>query len=137
MKKSFLYIFFLLLTIFSINVNARDHYQGPSDDAYANSFVSDPNSPYVGAQKLTVNQLKPVHDDDYVILEGYIVKKIRGETYLFRDSTGEIQLDIDHKINYMLEGVNEKTLVQIYGEYDKNMFEPDEIEVKSLKIVKK
>ena len=132
MKKSYIYIFLFLLTLVSTNANA-EHYQGPVENSYQKASA---NSPYLGAQKLTVKDLSSEHDDDYVILEGYIVKKIKGETFLFQDSTGEIQIEIDHKRNYILENVNEKTLVEISGEYDKNTFEPDEIEVKNLKILK-
>lgn len=135
-KKSFIFVFFVMLGLVSINVNAKEHYQGPVENNTNHIQESNSNSPFLGAQRLTIKDLGPAHDDDYVILQGYIVKKLRGETFLFKDSTGEIQIEIDHKRNYILENVNEKTLVEISGEYDRNTFEPDEIEVKNLKIIK-
>lgn len=134
MKKTYVYLCLLLfITLFSLTASAN-HYMGPKHHQMGHG-----NSPYLNGnpQKMNVSDLQPFHDDQYVILEGYIIRQLSGETFLFKDSTGEIHLDIDHKINYMLEGVDDKTLVQIYGEFDKSRFGPDEVEVKSLKIIKK
>lgn len=127
MKKFFVFtVFIFLISIIFINNGAN---------ARGNHHI-DHSSPYLNVQKFTVRELKSVHDDEYVVLEGYIVKKIKNETYLFRDSTGEIKLDIDNDINYLLKNVNERTLVEISGEYERNTFEPDEIEVENIKILK-
>lgn len=131
MKKTFL---LLVLSLMALPTFA-ENYMGPGSSNSAPSMYN-ANSPYVGATRLTVKELSARHDDDYVVLEGYIVKKIRGEKFLFRDATGDIQLEIDHKINYMLEGINERTLVQIYGEYDREFFGKDEIEVQSIRILR-
>ncbi len=133
-KKSFIFVLFVIIGLTAANVNAKEHYQGPVENS--NVAEATTNSPFLGAQRLTIKELSAQHDDDYVILQGYIVKKIRGEKFLFKDSTGEIEIEIDHKRNYLLENVNEKTLVEISGEYDRNTFERDEIEVKNLKIIK-
>jgi uncharacterized protein (TIGR00156 family) len=40
-------------------------------------------------------QYSNLHDDRNVILEGYLIKKIKEEHYLFKDDTGEIEIEID------------------------------------------
>ena len=54
---------------------------------------------------------------------------------LFKSYLNKIILNkINHKRNYILKNVNEKTLFELSGEYDKNMLKIDKIEVKNLKI---
>jgi uncharacterized protein (TIGR00156 family) len=43
----------------------------------------------------TVQSISNLHDDRNVILEGYLIKKIKEEHYLFKDDTGEIEIEID------------------------------------------
>ena len=62
--------------------------------------------------------------------------KINDEKFLFKDSTGKIEIEIDDDKNYLLKNVNKNTLIQIYGEYEKHIFKMDEVEVKDLKIIK-
>lgn len=103
-----------------------------------NTTLKKSNSPYLdnNGDVITVADLKNIKDDEYVTLRGYIIKKIRKEKYLFKDSTGEITLDIDKKINSQLKNVDENTLVEVYGEYDKEHFEKNKIDVKKVSIVK-
>jgi len=118
---------------FSGNLSAKEYYQEQTKIAHYHS--RHPNDHYLDVQRLTVKDLSFLHDGDYVILQGYIVKKLGNEAYLFRDSTGEIQLDLDRNYDYLLKGVNEKTMVEISGEYDRNALGIDEIEVKNLRIM--
>lgn len=76
---------------------------------------------------------RPV-DDMPVTLEGYLVKRLTDDKYIFSDGTGKIRVDIDHK--YFPAGpVNEKTKVRIHGELDKEFMRKPEIDVKSMIIV--
>jgi len=43
----------------------------------------------------TVKAALSAKDNRYVELTGYIVKSLEKEDYLFKDDTGEIQIDID------------------------------------------
>lgn len=85
----------------------------------------------------TVAELNNTQDDSYITLKGYITKKLKHEKYLFQDSTGEVVLDIDKKINKQLKGVDEKTLVEVYGEFDKkdSYDEKHELDVKKVTIL--
>lgn len=52
-----------------------------------------PNS----VQLVTVSQLKNLPDDSHAVVEGNIVRQIRGDHYEFRDATGSITVEIDSK----------------------------------------
>lgn len=137
MKRSYIY---LLLAFFIVSgldafADVAGHIQTVAQN---NTMAKKSNSPYLDSKGdvVTVADLKNIKDDEYVTLRGYIVKKIKKEKYLFKDSTGEITLDIDKKINNQLKNVDEKTLIEVYGEYDKEYIEKNEIDVKKITIVK-
>ena len=127
------------MAFFAISgLNAYADVSGYTQTVAQNTTVKKSNSPYLdnNGDVITVADLKNIKDDEYVTLRGYIIKKIRKEKYLFKDSTGEITLDIDKKINSQLKNVDENTLVEVYGEYDKEHFEKNKIDVKKVTIVK-
>ncbi len=70
----------------------------------------------------TVNQAKEANDDAVVELTGYITTSLGDEDYMFKDSTGEIKVEIDHKD---WNGVNATptTKLVIRGEVDKDWSE--------------
>lgn len=41
----------------------------------------------------SVSQIKDFRQGGYVTLEGFIVKRVKGDTYQFRDSTGTVNID--------------------------------------------
>lgn len=57
------------------------------------------------------------NDDSYVQLTGYVIKALGGEMYLFRDSTGEIPIEVDHD-KWLGQNVSSEDEVQIIGEVD-------------------
>lgn len=56
-------------------------------------------------------------DETPVVLTGYIISAMGAEMYLFRDSSGEVPIEIDNDDWYGLQ-VNPQTRVTIYGEID-------------------
>ncbi|WP_419533804.1 NirD/YgiW/YdeI family stress tolerance protein [Endozoicomonas sp.] len=78
--------------------------------------------------------LKKPQDDMRVVLKGNLVRKIKHETYMFSDGTGEIMADIDDK-DFPSQPVNAKTKVEIMGEVDVDRRSGVEIDVKSLRII--
>ena len=58
-------------------------------------------------------------DDAKVTLEGYLVREIRAEHYIFRDATGEIEVEIDNEDFRGLK-VTPGTRIRIVGEVDKD-----------------
>lgn len=81
-------------------------------------------------QKVTVEQVKNMKDDERVILRGYIVQALGDEDYLFQDDTGNIKVEIDHK-RWRGQVITPKDLVEIHGKVDKS-WKSMEIDVKRI-----
>lgn len=80
--------------------------------------------------------LKNSQDDRRVVLRGNLVRKIKHETYLFNDGTGEIIVDIDDN-DFPPQPITATTKVEIIGEVDVDRVSVVEIDVKSLRIISK
>ena len=91
-----------------------------STSAFAGFQGNSSNSGSSSAQNVsTVAQAKKAYDDTYVSLSGYIVNKVGDEKYTFKDSTGQIRVEIDDDIWNGLQA-SPKTKVKIYGQVDKD-----------------
>ena len=91
---------------------------------------------YTGPQeqnKVSVAQLKDVADDNWVTLEGKLVKHLGGENYMFRDATGEVEVEVDQDVWRGTE-VGPDDLIRIRGEVD-HSWNKTEVEVESLEKV--
>ncbi|MHC5224524.1 NirD/YgiW/YdeI family stress tolerance protein [Ignatzschineria sp. LJL83] len=98
---------------------------------------TDGNSPegFTGTQNITtVAVAKEAKDDTKVTMEGTIVKHLGGEQYLFKDATGEMEIEIDHD-DWKGVQVGPEDTVIIYGEVDHHRFKPTDIDVD--RIIKK
>ncbi|AIU90345.1 YgiW/YdeI family stress tolerance OB fold protein [Pectobacterium odoriferum] len=103
-------------------------------------FVN-PETPAVGTHKggfidqqnslTTVDKAKELRDDSWVTLSGNIEKRIGDENYLFRDSTGTMEVEIDHK-RWNGQMVSPTDKVEIQGELDKD-FNSVELDVKQIR----
>ena len=78
----------------------------------------------------TVKEAKDMNDDTYVTLRGNIEKRIKGDHYLFRDSTGTVEIEIDNDKWHGLT-VGPEDVVEILGEVDSGWFTTT-IDVKSI-----
>ncbi len=65
----------------------------------------------------TVKAALSAKDDTYVELVGYIIKSLGKEDYLFKDDTGEIQIEIDDD-EWMGQDVMPNDKITIRGEVD-------------------
>jgi uncharacterized protein (TIGR00156 family) len=79
---------------------------------------------------ITVAEAKELEDNVKVVLEGLIIEDKGDEAYLFRDVTGDIDLEID-KDAWKKREMDPEQLVRIYGEINR---EDDSIEVEVKKI---
>ncbi|WP_224653293.1 YgiW/YdeI family stress tolerance OB fold protein [Pectobacterium versatile] len=103
-------------------------------------FVN-PETPAVGTHKggfidqqsslTTVDKAKDLRDDSWVTLSGNIEKRIGDENYLFRDATGTMEIEIDHK-RWNGQMVSPTDKVEIQGELDKD-FNSVELDVKQIR----
>lgn len=93
--------------------------------------------PVTGAQAETVDKAMGLPDDAAVILTGSIMSQVAGtkDKYNFRDSTGEIVVEIKRKV-FQNQTITPNDKVRIAGKVDKDFGEPLEIDVKVLEVVK-
>jgi uncharacterized protein (TIGR00156 family) len=107
--------------LLAIGATATAQYSGPS------------NTP---VYKTIAEVLKHGSDETPVQLEGHLVKKVGKEKYLFSDGSSEIRVEIDDK-HFPATAVNEKTRVQIRGEFEKDFLQSPEIDVDQLAVLTK
>lgn len=83
----------------------------------------------------TVASAKSLRDDAWVTLRGNIVERISDDLYVFKDATGTVNVDIDHK-RWNGVTVTPQDVVEIQGEVDKD-WNSVEIDVKQISKVAK
>lgn len=81
----------------------------------------------------TVKSALAAGDDTPVTLRGQIINSLGDEKYTFKDATGEIAVEIDDDDWHGVKVTPENT-IEIYGEVDKEVFEPTKIDVKSFTV---
>ncbi|QIQ21909.1 YgiW/YdeI family stress tolerance OB fold protein [Zophobihabitans entericus] len=133
MKKMTIVAAILGLAISGSALAVGGGFSGPSatqTDTTTGQVVGGFNGPSATINPTTVEAAKQLADDSRVTLTGYIVQHLRGENYLFKDDTGTINIEIDHK-RWRGLTVTPEDKVQIYGEVDKDR-DSTEIDVKSI-----
>ena len=72
----------------------------------------------VTARKSTVSEILKMNNDAYVSVQGNIVKRISGDKYSFKDSTGTMTVEIDDdKWGNVTAGTQDK--LELIGEVEK------------------
>lgn len=93
-----------------------------STSAFAGYQGNNTQGGYTGgnvATVTTVAKAKRAYDNTPASISGYIVKQIDEDTFIFKDSTGQIHIDVDDEVWSGLN-INAKNKVRIYGEVDKD-----------------
>lgn len=86
-----------------------------------------------GLRPITVAEvLKSGKDDQQVLLQGVLLKKVGHEKYEFSDGTGTIRVEIDDKI-FPREPIDEKTRIEIVGEIERDFMTSPEIDVDAVR----
>ena len=75
--------------------------------------------PVTIAQPVTINEAKILPHDSWVVLRGNIVSSLSGKNYLFRDTAGEISIEIGSK-EWRGYSVSVNDRIEIYGEVKVN-----------------
>ena len=98
------------LALSTISVSAlASGFQGAANGGFTNS-----------AQTVSrVADVKDFRDDQYIVLQGKIVKQLTGDEYLFRDASGEIVVEIDGE-DWGGTQVGPNDEIRIFGEVDKS-----------------
>lgn len=101
----------------------------------AGGFTDNPVTPRGGftgpVTVVTAEQAKSMSEDNRVTLRGTIERHIGGENYLFKDTSGTIEVEIDDR-RWAGQTVSPQDKVEIYGEVDKN-WRSVEIDVKKIR----
>lgn len=116
MNKVITTISSLLLVSTVMVSNAHAQYVGPSHNNKAGSVADILKSPV---------------DDQRVVLEGVILKKVGHEKYIFSDGSAEIRIDIDDE-KMPTTRIDDKTKVQIHGDVDIESYRSPQIDVDAI-----
>ena len=68
------------------------------------------------------------------MIQGNIVKRVGKERVIFKDSTGEIRLDIDRE-KMPTQPFDNKSLIEISGEVEREFMRSIEIDVDTIRII--
>lgn len=91
------------------------------------------DGPGATARVVSAASINDMGDETKVILEGYLIRQIKDEHYIFRDNTGEIEVEIDDE-DFRGAKVTPNTKLRISGEVDKD-WESITIDVDYLEIL--
>lgn len=73
-------------------------------------------------------------DDQYVVLRGSLTSQVSSEKYMFSDGSGEIRVEIDNDI-FPRHRIGPETVVEIYGEVEKDYMMSPEIDVDRVLVI--
>ena len=81
---------------------------------------------------VTVEQVKTMPDDSPVIIRGYLLRQNGENSYVFQDTTGTINLEIDDE-DWGGLTIAPTDFVEVWGEVDKNGMSMIEVDVSAIK----
>lgn len=81
----------------------------------------------------TASNAKTMRDDTWVTLRGNIIERVSDDLYIFKDASGTVNVDIDHK-RWNGQTITPQDVVEIQGEVDKD-WNSVEIDVKQIRKV--
>ena len=94
---------------------------------------------YSGPSAIPVMSVKKLlaegKDDQYVTLKGSVIRHLKKDRYIFRDETGELQIEIG--AHYFPKGktFGATDVVEITGEFEKKLLGEPELDVKQTIVV--
>jgi len=128
MKKSAALIAIVMLASTPVLAAQQGGFVDPSTpkaQVHAGGFQADNTS------VVTVKQAEEMKDDSWITVRGYLDKQIGDEDYLFRDGSGNMKVEIDHK-RWHGQTITPKDQVELTGELDKD-FNSIELDVKQVR----
>lgn len=120
---------FLALSLDTAIASGHKKSEHQSDGGYNSEHQSGYTGPTV--DPMTVVQAKQLNDDAPVTLEGKLIKSLGGEHYIFKDSTGEINVDVDDDA-WRGQQVGPNDIITIYGDVDKEDHGDVKIDVENI-----
>ena len=104
---------------------------GPATKAAPSGYAGPSGAPLMTAKDL----LAKGKDDQYVRLKGKLTSHKGDEHYEFTDASGKISVEIDADRFPAGVTVDHNTLVELTGEFDKEMFGESTVDVEQIKVV--
>lgn len=81
---------------------------------------------------VTVEQVQTMPDDSPVVIRGYLLRQNGENSYVFQDTTGTINLEIDDE-DWGGLTISPTDFVEVWGEVDKNGMSMIEVDVSAIK----
>jgi len=106
-------------------------YSGPSTQAAPSGYTGPSSVALMTAKEL----LDKGKDDQYARLKGKLTSHKGGEDYEFTDASGKITVEIDAKHFPAGVKIDQNTVVELVGEFDKETFGESTFDVKQIKVV--
>jgi len=109
MRKSIFWSILFVMVVLSVNTVYGQGFAGIGPGSGTNAQV----------QTVTASQVKNLWEGSLVILTGNIVNSLGREKFTFRDSTGEVTIEIDSNLWVLLDlTVSANDRVEIRGEIE-------------------
>jgi uncharacterized protein (TIGR00156 family) len=105
-------------------------YSGPSTKAAPTGYAGPSSAPLMTAKAL----LDQGKDDQYARLKGRLTSHKGGEDYEFTDQSGKITVEIDARHFPAGVKIDQNTVVELVGEFDKETSGESTFEVKQIKV---
>jgi uncharacterized protein (TIGR00156 family) len=102
---------------------------------FSSNAVAQFTGPTATGRTSTVEEARNARVDTYVTVTGNIVSHLRENYYTFRDSTGDIRVEIESRV-WRNREIGPDTTVQLLAEVDRNAAGTVYLWVESLEIVK-
>ena len=102
----------------------------PATKAVPSGYAGPSGAPLMTAKDLLANG----KDDQYVRLKGKLTSHKGDENYEFTDASGKITVEIDADRFPQGIKVDHTTLVELTGEFDKEMFGESKLDVEQIKV---
>ncbi|MBT8767806.1 NirD/YgiW/YdeI family stress tolerance protein [Metapseudomonas boanensis] len=83
-------------------------------------LASSYTGPGAAAQISTVAAALEAADDAPVVLQGQIVRRLKGDIYEFKDVSGTIKVEIDDE-DWPPQAIDDKATVKLTGEVDRDL----------------
>ena len=81
---------------------------------------------------MTVEQVRGLSDNSPVIIRGYMLRQNGENSYVFQDTTGTINLEIDQE-DWGGQTFSPNDYVEVWGEVDRNGASMIEVDVSAVK----
>lgn len=122
-----------LLAASAFAVGQPAGYTGPSAKPAPSGYTGPSSVPLMKVKDL----LDKGKDDQAARLQGRLLSHKGGEDYEFADQSGRITVEIDARLFPAGVSVDQNTVVELTGEFDKETFGDASFEVEQMKLVGK